>query len=66
MNILNLIGISELRKSVDDNGFYTTTKNIVLNDDLLTEKQMNDLQNMPLKKGGIITLNDYNYYNDDP
>jgi hypothetical protein len=55
-----------IEKSVDDNGFYTTTKNIVLNNDLLTEKQMNDLQNIPLNKGGIITLNDYNYYNDDP
>jgi hypothetical protein len=49
---------------VDDNGFYTTTKIIVLNNYFLSEKQMNDLQNIPLKKGGIITLNDYNYYDD--
>jgi hypothetical protein len=45
---------------VDDNGFYFTTKNIVLNNNnLLTEKEMNDIQNIPLKKGGIITLNDF-------
>jgi hypothetical protein len=52
-----------IEKCVDDNGFYTITKNIVLNNDLLTENQMNDLQNIPLKKGGIITLNDYNSRN---
>jgi hypothetical protein len=45
---------------VDDNGFYTTTKNLVLNNNILTEKQKNDLQNIPLKKGDIVTSNDYN------
>jgi co-chaperonin GroES (HSP10) len=50
---------------VDDNGFYTTRKNIVLNNDLLTKKQMNDLQNIPLKKGGIITLNDFEKESND-
>jgi hypothetical protein len=48
-----------INKSVDDNRFYTTTKNIVLGNNLLTEKEMNDIQNIPLKKGGIITLNDF-------
>jgi hypothetical protein len=56
----------KIEKSVDNNGFYRTTKNIVLNNNLLTEKQMNELQNISLKKGGIVTLNDYNYNNDNP
>jgi hypothetical protein len=49
----------KIEKSVYNNGFYKTTKNIVLNNNLLTEKQMNELQNIFLKKGGIVTLNDY-------
>jgi hypothetical protein len=32
-----------IEKSVNDNGFYTTMKNIVLNNNLLYEKQMNNL-----------------------
>jgi hypothetical protein len=56
----------KIERSVAENGFYTTTKNIVLNNNLLTEKQMNALQNIPLKKGGVVSLNDYNYNNDIP
>jgi integrase len=54
----------KIEKNADNKKIYKITKNIVLNN-ILTEKQMNDLQNIPLNKKGIISLNDYNYYNDD-
>jgi hypothetical protein len=55
----------KIEKSVDDNGFHTTTKNIILNNNLLNEKQMNDLQNISLNKGGTVALDDYEKQTND-